>query len=206
MEYPLQLELDISQDDYVAVEILEQALDADLWKKSVLKTFVIETVVIIAAVIGMMVMISKGIFVVQAIIFPVFFWVMFLLHFLYTYFFGVKREFNMAVKHLLESKDTHTFFTPERGMLFMFEDRAEYLTNEQRRYFDYDKVQNIKEIRHMFIFVMKRSKEKNLRGFAYMIIPKRNLVGDQEDRVREICNNIIEKYDLKEWTDSRILG
>ena len=191
MEYPLQLELNISQDDYVAVEILEQALDADLWKKSVLRTFIVETVVMVGVIAAMAVAVQNGVFVKEAIIFPVFFWFMFLIHFIYTYFWGVKREFNMGVQHLLENKDTHTFFTPE---------------NEQRRYFDYDKVQNIKEIKHMFIFVMKRSKEKNLRGFAYMIIPKRNLIGDQEQQVREICNNIVAKYNLKEWTDSKILG
>ena len=33
MEYPFKIELDVTQDDFIEVEILEQELEAQLWKK-----------------------------------------------------------------------------------------------------------------------------------------------------------------------------
>ena len=112
----------------------------------------------------------------------------------------------MAVQHLLHNKDTQEFFTPERGMVLFYEDRCEYLTNEQRRFFDYDLIKNIKIIKHLYIFVMKRSKEKNLRGFAYMVIPRRNLTDNQKQQMDEICARIVKENDLKEWVKSEIFG
>ena len=112
----------------------------------------------------------------------------------------------MAIQHLLESKDTHEFFTPEKGMVLFFEDRCEYLTNEQRRFFDYDKIKNIKIIKHLYIFVMKKTKDKNLRGFVYMVIPRRNLDLAQQQQLDEICARITQQYELKEWMKSRIFG
>ena len=35
MEYPLILDLSVTQDDFIQVEILEQELDAQLYKKSI---------------------------------------------------------------------------------------------------------------------------------------------------------------------------
>ena len=35
MEYPLIIELNVTQDDFIEVEILEQELDAQLYKKSI---------------------------------------------------------------------------------------------------------------------------------------------------------------------------
>lgn len=206
MEYPLQIELDVTQDDFIEVEILEQELEAQLWKESLKKTFIVETVVIALVIALVLFLASKGTIMVMTVIFPVFFWICFLVHFVYTYKWGVRREFNMAVQHLLHNKDTQEFFTPEKGMVFFFEERCEYLTNEQRRFFDYDKIQNIKIIKHLYIFVMKRSKEKNLRGFAYMVIPRRNLTDSQQQMLDEICAGIVEKYDLKEWVKSEIFG
>ena len=52
---------------------------------------------------------------------------------------------------------------------------------------------------------MKRSKEKGLKGFAYMVIPKRNLDEKQERFLDRICTRITEQYSLKPWTDSEIL-
>ncbi len=204
MEYPLQLELDISQDDYIEIEILEQELEAKLWKKSIVKTFTLESVISLLAVIFLLTVSAKGIIATETIFLVPFIWIFFLFHFVYNYYWGVKKEFNMAVSHILKNKDKHTFFTPERGMAFFYEDRREFLTNEQRRYFGYDKIQNIKIIKHLYIFVMKRSKEKNLRGFAYMVIPKRNLTDIKEKQLNEICGMIVEKYDLKEWFKSDI--
>ena len=89
---------------------------------------------------------GKGTIMMATVWFPVFFWIIFLIQFVYTYKWGVKREFNMAVGHILQNKDTQVFFTPERGMVLFYEDKAEYLTNEQRRYFSYDVIKNIKII------------------------------------------------------------
>ena len=132
-------------------------------------------------------------------------WMIFLINFLYTYFLGAKREYNMAVRHLLQNKDSHEFFTPERGMICFYEDRAEFLTNEQRRYFDYSLIKNIKIIKHLYIFVMKRSKEKSLRGFVYMVVPRRNLTADEQEKLNTICENIVGKYMLKPWVESNII-
>ena len=206
MEYPLQIELDITQDDFIEVEILEQELEAQLWKKSVKKTFIIETVVIALVIALVLWLANKGTIMALTVIFPVFFWFCFLVHFVYTYNWGVKREFNMAVQHLLHNKDTQEFFTPVRGMALFYEDKCEYLTNEQRRFFNYDLIKNIKIIKHLYIFVMKRSKEKNLRGFAYMVIPKRNLTGNQMQQMDEICARIVEEKHLEEWVKSDIFG
>ena len=87
-----------------------------------------------------------------------------------------------------------------------YENKCEYLTNEQRRFFDYDLIKNIKIIKHLYIFVMKRSKEKSLRGFAYMVIPRRNLTENQQIQLDEICRRIVKEKDLKEWVESRIFG
>lgn len=206
MEYPLIIELNVTQDDFIEVEILEQELDAQLYKKSIKKTFVIETVVIAVIIAIMGAMVAKGGIMAAALAFPVFFWLMFLVHFVYNYKWGIQREFNMGVQHLLQNKDSMEFFTAERGMVYFHEDKCEYLTNEQRRFFDYDLIRNIKIIKHLYIFVMKRSKEKSLRGFAYMVIPRRNMDENQQQQLDEICASIIKKYDLKEWVTSRIFG
>lgn len=206
MEYPFKIELDVTQDDFIEVEILEQELEAQLWKKSVKKTFIIETAVIALAMCIIAYMASKGTILMLTLIFPVFFWFIFLFHFIYTYKWGVKREFNMAVQHILQNKDTQVFFTPERGMVLFYEDKAEYLTNEQRRYFSYDVIKNIKIIKHLYIFVMKRTKDKNLRGFAYMVIPRRNMNLQEQETLDKICSEIVEKYKLEEWVKSDIFG
>ncbi len=202
----MKLELDISQDDYIEVEILEQALEAQLWKKSLVKTFAVETILSVLAAVLVLILAKKGIVLAMVVWFVPFIWMFFLFHFVYNYYRGVKREFNMAVQHLLKAKDTQQFFSPERGMAYFYEDKCEFLTNEQRRYFNYDKIKHIKEIRHLYIFVMKRSKEKNMQGFAYMVIPKRNLFEHQQQDMEKIIGDIIKKYDLKPWVDSDILG
>ena len=205
MEYPLQIDVNITQDDYIQVEILEQELEKKLLLKETKKTFIIETIIMAVVAAGVAVMAAKGIIMYRTLYFVAGIWMIFLINFLYTYFLGAKREYNMAVRHLLQNKDSHEFFTPERGMICFYEDRAEFLTNEQRRYFDYSLVKNIKIIKHLYIFVMKRSKEKNLRGFAYMVVPKRNLYPDEEVMLNEICRNIVEKYKLEPWVESNII-
>ena len=206
MEYPLIIELNVTQDDFIEVEILEQELDAQLYKKSIKKAFVIETVVIAIVMMFMASMVAKGSIMAMALAFPAFFWLMFLIHFVYNYKWGIQREFNMGVQHILQNKDSMEFFTAERGMVYFHKDKCEYLTNEQRRFFEYDLIRNIKIIKHLYIFVMKRSKEKSLRGFAYMVIPRRNMTEEQQTQLDAICAEITEKYDLKEWMTSKIFG
>ncbi|MBQ8603416.1 MAG: hypothetical protein IJ410_01040 [Oscillospiraceae bacterium] len=205
MEYPLKIDVNISQDDYIQVEILEQELEAQLWKKSIVKTFIIESVVLALAAVLVMTLAAKKIIVIETMIFVVGAWLIFLFLFVYNYFWGVKREFNLAVQHVLRNKDTHEFFTPEKGMIYFYEDRCEFLTNEQRRYFDYSLIKNIKVIKHLYIFVMKRSKEKNLRGFAYMVVPRRDMYPDEDAMLAEICDGIVEKYKLEPWVESELL-
>ena len=206
MEYPLIIDLSVTQDDFIEVEILEQELDAQLYKQSIKKAFVIETVVIAVLIAFMAALAVKGTIMPVALAFPVFFWLMFLVHFVYNCKWGIQREFSMGVQHLLQNKDNLEFFTAERGLVYFYENKCEYLTNEQRRFFEYDLIKNIKIIKHLYIFVMKRSKEKSLRGFAYMVIPRRNMNEQQQAQLDEICASIVEKYDLKEWVKSQIFG
>ena len=206
MEYPLIIDLYVEQDDFIEVEILEEELDKEIHKKSMKTAFIIETVMIAAVMAGMAVMATKGMIMSLALIFPAFFWLLFLFHFIYNYKWGIQHDFNMAVQHLLENKDSQRFFTSEKGLVYFYEDRCEYLTNEQRRFFEYDKIGNIKIIKHLYIFVMKRSKDKSMKGFAYMVIPRRNMNDHQQKQLDEICASIIKKYDLKEWVTSQIFG
>lgn len=203
MEYPLIVQLDISQDDYIQVEILEQRLDMQLARKSFLRAFAAESAVL-GAVAVFLVFFQHTVLARSAWL-CLFFWVLFAFHFVYNYFFGCRREFSLAVSHLLTSRENHTFFTPERGLAYFFKDRCEYLTDEQRRFFDYSQIRHIKITRHLFIFVMKRSKNKSMRGFAYMVIPKRNMTDEQRDFLGRICSGITEKFSLRPWTDSSIM-
>lgn len=205
MEYPLKIDVNITQDDYIEVEILEQELEKQLWLKSIKKTFIIESIVMALLAVLVMTRAARGVIIIETMIFVIGIWLIFLFLFVHNYFWGAKREFSMAVQHLLQNKDTHEFFTPENGMIYFYEDRAEFLTNEQRRYFDYSLIKNIKIIRHLYIFVMKRSKEPGLRGFAYMVVPRRNLYPDEEVMLDEICRNIVEKYKLEPWVESNII-
>ncbi len=205
MEYPLKIDVNITQDDYIQVEILEQELEKQLWLKSIKKTFVIESIVMALVAVLVVTRAARGVIIMETMFFVIGVWLIFLFLFVYNYFWGAKMEFNMAVQHLLQNKDTHEFFTPENGMIYFYEDKCDFLTNEQRRYFDYSLIKNIKIIKHLYIFVMKRSKEKSLRGFAYMVVPRRNLYPDEEAMLNEICRNIVEKYKLEPWVESNII-
>ena len=81
MEYPLQIELDVNQDDFIEVEILEQELEAQLWKESLKKTFAIETAVIALAIAVVVYFANKGTIMMATVGFPVFFWIIFLTFF-----------------------------------------------------------------------------------------------------------------------------
>ena len=206
MEYPLHIELNVNQDDFIQVEILEQEKEMQIWKDEIKKGFLIECIVMAVLACVVFNLVSKGTVVKRTMYFVWGIWLILGAHSGYNYFSGAKREFNMAVQHLLTNKDTNEFFTAEKGMVLFFEDRCEYLTNEQRRFFDYDKIRSIKIIKHLYIFVMKKTKDKNLRGFVYMVIPRRNLDSAQQQQLDEICARITQQYELKEWMKSQIFG
>lgn len=199
MTFPIKVNLDITQDDFIAVDILEQAADIPLAKKAARTNFLIESGVLAGCLCLFFIFKNKIAF--EVVYFLAGFWVLFAAHFVYTYFKGIDSEFRLYVTNLLKNSQSGTIYTPERGEASFWEDKREYLTNEQRRYFDYDKIQFIKETRHLFIFIMKRTKEKNLNGFVWMVLPKRNMTPRQEDDFRQLCRDITEKYGLKEWTD-----
>lgn len=205
MKYPLHLDIDIIQDDFIQVDILEQAVDARQIKEFNRKVFIAELVAVflLAAVLG--ILIISGSIVVYSMLFPA----VCLATVLAAHFFnksGVDKEFAYGVNHLLENRDSHSFFSEEKGMALFYEDKCEYLTNEQRRYFDYDKIEHIKVTKLLYIFVMKKTKDKTMQGFAYMIIPRRCLTDDEDAALAQICDGIVQKYALTTWTDSQIMG
>lgn len=202
MDYPLQVELDINQDDFIQVEIMEQQLESIIYKKECLKTFIYQLSALAAA--SLICFLAREVIAAETQYFILFFAVMFGVNFAYRYFQGYKNEFSMGVNHLLINRDK-SFFEPEKGIALFYENKCEYLTNEQRRYFDYDKIQHIKQTKHLFVFVMKRSREKNMRGFAYMVIPKRSLNENQIEFLNEICTAIIEKYKLSPWIENSVM-
>ena len=204
-EYPLEIELDITQDDYIEVEILEQIVNRDWQIKDHRRTFLIQSAVCACVALLFAFLSLQGRIAKESLLLVAVAWIFCLVHFLYSYKIGYNVDFNHAVNQMLQNRETNTFFTPEKGYAYFYEDRCEFLTNEQRRYFDYSLIQNIKIIKHIYIFVMKRSKEKGLKGFAYMVIPKRNLDEKQERFLDRICTRITEQYSLKPWTDSEIL-
>ena len=206
MEYPLHIELNVNQDDFIQVEILEQEKEMQIWKDEIKKGFLIECIVMAVLACVVFNLVSKGTVVKRTMYFVWGIWLILGAHSGYNYFSGAKREFNMAVQHLLTNKDTNEFFTAEKGMVLFFEDRCEYLSNEQRRFFDYSHIKHIKTTRHLYIFVMRKSKDKKLKGFAYMVIPRRNMDEGQQNMLDEICSGIIEKYKLEEWVTSDIFG
>ena len=146
-KYPLEIKLDITQDDYIEVEILEQIVNRDWQINDHKRTILIQSIVCAAVALLFAVLL---ILVAGA-------WIFCLVHFLYSYNVGYNVDFIYAVNQMLQNRDTNTFFTPEKGVAFFYEDKCEFLTNEQRRYFDYSLIQNIKKIKHNYIFVMKRS-------------------------------------------------
>ena len=205
MEYPLQIELNVNQDDFIQVEILEQELEMNLWREEIKKGFIIESIVMALVSCFVMFLVAKGVIRIQTMIFVVGIWMLLAANSGYNYFMGAKREFSMAVQHLLINKDDNEFFTQERGMVLFYEDRCEYLSNEQRRFFDYDKIKHIKITRHLYIFVMKRTKDKGLKGFVYMVIPRRNLTEEQQIKADSICEGIVSKYGLEPWIESNVI-
>ncbi len=202
MEFPIRVELDITQDDFICCEILEEAADIPYAKKSAKVSFLRESGVL--ALCALAVFVFRDNIAFEAIYFVIGFEVLFFLNFAYNYFYGIDHNFKLAVTHLLTARKDHTFFTPEKGIAFFYRDRGEYLTNEQRRYFDYSLVDHIKITRHLFIFIMKKSDEKGLRGFVWMVLPKRNMTRQQERDFTKLCRQIEEKYHLTPWTDCRI--
>ncbi|MEG1862629.1 MAG: hypothetical protein RR198_03390 [Oscillospiraceae bacterium] len=204
MEYPLKIEIDVVQDDFLQVEMLEQYLDSEIERKDALKTF--RKQILVLVVISICFFIFPDTIAMESQFLLLGFGILFTVNFVYRYFYGYKNELRLGLNHLLLSNSRgDTFFTPEKGVVFFYSDRCEYLTNEQRRYFSYDKIGHIKITKHLFIFVMKESKEKNMRGFLYMVIPKRNLDECQTENLNQICKEIKGTFKLSQWIGQTVL-
>lgn len=206
MEFPFKIELSVNQDDFIAVDILEQQVERETAKKDEKKSFIIK-MSLIAALSAVMLLLSLfKIISVYSLLIPALGAVFIALEFALNYSSGIDMEFSYGVSHLLTHRDTNEFFTPETGTVEFFEDRCELLTNEQRRLFDYSLIKHIKITAHLYIFVMKRSREKMYQGFAYMVIPKRILLDSEIKKMNAICQKIVSDYHLSEWTTSDIMG
>lgn len=204
MEYPLKIELDLEQDDFIQVDILEQYLDSELYKSDSLKAFKIQ--ILVLAIFSGLFFAFRTVVAVESQFLILAFAILFALNFLYRYFIGYKTDLKLGLNHLLLSnQEGHSFFAPEKGMVLFFEDRCEYLTNEQRRFFSYDHIKHIKVTKHLYVFVLDQGKDKSLRGFLYMIIPKRNMDSEQAAELESICEKVSEKFDLKPWMGKTIL-
>lgn len=200
--YPLNIEVKLIQEDFIEVELIENIIDANQQRKEALNAYIVQTI--------MMIGIGAGLFIAswaakESLYFVLFFWVCFTINFVYRYFFGYRNELKLTMEHLIVSNQNgDEFFLEENGFANFLEENVEFLTNEQRRYFDYTLINNIKITKRLFIFVMKQSKEKGLRGFVYMIIPKRDLTEEQKEALLLFCQDIKQKYSLKEWVEKTI--
>ena len=200
---PIDIELDLTQEDFIQTEIMECLVDAGDLKSESAKAFIYQTLV--CSVIAFIMFISKSL-ARESLIFPLVFFALFLINFLYKYFYGIENELKNNLNHMIESnRNGNVFFTPESGMIRLYDDRAEYLTNENRRYFNYTSIAHIKQTKLLYIFVMKNSREKSMRGFMYMIIPKRCLTEEQIPLMNKLCEEITQRYNLSPWTDISIM-
>ncbi len=202
MDFPLELDIEILQTDFIQVEILELTESYNFEKKSCFKAFVGQILVSLAFII--IFLISKDI-QNTAIYFPVFFIIFFIINFLYKYFIGNKQDYNNNIEHLIKSDALgNRFFKDERGMVVFKKDEIQFLTNINRRYFSYDKLRHIKETKRLFVFVLKIEKDASIRGFHYMIIPKRCMDNQKLEKVYNLIENIKNEYNLTDWVNCKI--
>ena len=205
MEYPFHIELDISQDDFIRAEILEMGADTQIDRREDLISFIAQSFLALAVGVILFITYRKGNAEGWTLFLPFLFEAFFRLNFRFNYFSNYKREFRYGVNHLLENRADHTFFKPEKGFAEFYPDRCEYLTDRQRRYFGYENIRHIKKTKHDYIFVMKKSKDIYMKGFVYMVIPRRNIDPGKEECFDKICREICEKYDLKPWQTLDVL-
>lgn len=202
MQYPFSIEVKLIQEDFIEVEMIENIIDTKQKKKESLKVYIIQSAVI--ALISAMLFFTSWV-AKESLYLALFFWILFTANFAYQYFFGHRNELKMTIKHLIESNQNgNEFFSEEVGFVNFNEKDIELLTNEQRRYFDYELINSIKITKRLYIFVMKNTKEKSLRGFSYMIIPKRDLDHVQKEKLQKICEEIKIEYSLEEWIGTTI--
>ena len=202
MKFPLNYEVTLIQEDFIEIELIENLIDCKDIRKSSVKTYIIQTAV--TAIVSCFLWLSPSVAKVSLLVTLMFF-VIFTLYFLYNYFVGYKTDFDMTAQHLIKSNaQGNEFFKQEQGFVTFYEDRCEFLTDEQRRYFDLTLIDSVKITKRLFIFVMKPTKEKALRGFIYMPIPKRHLNDEQQAQLTEFCSMLKKKYFVKEWTDKTI--
>ncbi len=203
MNFPIQIDIDINQQDFIQTEILELTENYEIEKKSCLKVFIYQSVFFIGVII---LFLNSNIIVDEAVYFPISFWFFSLVNFLYKYFIGSRTDYNYSIEHLIKSDAAgNKFFSSENGMIVFKEKEIEYLTNENRRYFSYDKLKNIKITKRLIVFVLKISKDKSIRGFHYMLIPKRCLNEENEEKVYKLIEDIKKEYNLKDWIECKIL-
>ncbi len=203
MEQLLQIEIDLKQEDFIQVEIIEQTENYINNKKHAVKSLIYKSVVLAFLIVVFLVV--KDINNI-AVLFPLAFFGFFVLDFLYKYFIGYKKDYQYSIDHLIKAdSEGYVFFTPERGLISLYKDRCEYLTNEERRYFSYDKIKHIKYTKRHIIFVLKAIKDKEIRGFLYMILPLRCIKEDEKEAVFTLCEEIKNEYKLSSWVSCPIL-
>lgn len=203
-ENPLHIEIAVEQSDFIQVEMLENVIDSQDLKKETLRTFLIQSAVCFLAAVFFLIQnwVAK-----EAWWFCLVFFLFFALHFLYNYFYGIQQDLYRNLAHLIQSDAKgNTFFLPEEGMVNFYPEKVEYLTNENRRYFEYNQIAHIKITKLLFIFVMKNSTEKSMRGFQYMVVPKRCLQTSQEEQLNDLCDFIVSTYGLTAWTDTDLFN
>ncbi len=202
MDFPIEINVEIEQTDFIQVEILELTENYILEQKSSIKTFLIQVLVLSAFIV---IFLSFENIVNEAIYFPIAFIIFCLINFLYKYFIGNKQDYNDNIEHLIKSDAMgNIFFKDERGMVLFNKDEIQFLTNINRRYFSYDKLKHIKQTKRLFVFVLKVLKDDSIRGFHYMIIPKRCLDEENLKKVCELVDNIKNEYKLSDWVDCKI--
>ena len=123
-KYPLEIKLDITQDDYIEVEILEQIVNRDWQINDHKRTILIQSIVCAAVALLFAVLSMRGRIAKESLILVAGAWIFCLVHFLYSYKVGYNVDFNYAVNQMLQNRDTNTFFTPEKGTAFFYEDRC----------------------------------------------------------------------------------
>ncbi len=203
MDYPLEFNIELFQTDFIQTEILELTENLEIEKKSCVKTFIIQTILLI---LTGLVFLSVESFAREAVFIPIGFFIFILLNFLYKFFIGNKSDYKQAVEHLIKSDALgNQFFSPEKGMIVFNKENIEFLTNENRRYFSYDKLKHIKITKRLVVFVLKVSRDKSIRGFHYMILPKRCIDEKNEENIYKLIDDIKKEFNLKEWVECRVL-
>lgn len=205
MKYPLHIEINATQDDFIQLEILQQAMLVEKQREINKKMFIGQSCFSLFLLAVLLVLAIKGTVVGISLIIPAVIEIFFMGN-LFSNNSNAQRDYSYTVNHMLQNRDSHAFFAEEQGFVEFYEDRCEFLTNLQRRYFGYENIDHIKITKFLYIFVMKKSKDKNLKDFEFMILPRRNMLDREDEQLSQICSSIIEKYQLTPWNDFTVVG